>query len=321
MNTLIISPHFRCVAHCRHCGVEAGPKDERQMDDDVVRAIVREACDVPELKIVSFYGGEPMLRADFILEQCSILSAHHKAVMIYTNGFWGITEARAREWLERMRTAGVVRVVLSADQFHSEFVPLERVRNVLRARSHVPEIGVTLSVVDTVSVRSDRVIDELDGLLDGVDVFAIDAVPIGRATTFPESEFSKNFTSFDALPCPEVGLNYSASGVVTACPALEAIVQLPSNRRMEPILSLGSPEKMPVARAVELVQERPIFRVLKDEGPGWFVARFREAGIPEFQNPVRVGSACELCMKVFVDPDHLAIIARELEAYKPPALR
>lgn len=89
MTTLTISPHMRCVGACSHCGVESTRKDTRTLPDEVVRRLVDEACTTPEIELVSFYGGEPMLRADFILELCAKLTEHGKPTLHLHQRFLG----------------------------------------------------------------------------------------------------------------------------------------------------------------------------------------------------------------------------------------
>lgn len=259
-------------------------------------------------------GGEPMLRADFILELCAKLTEHGKPTLIYTNGFWGVTEAKALRMLERLRDAGVGTIVTSADNFHSEYISLERVKNVLRAHRHVPEVAITVTTVESRSNPAEPIREELGDLLDDVTYIVQGVLEIGNARNLPDDEFTKPYTTFDELACPEVGLNFTGLGTVTPCPAFESIIQLPGNHPMARVVSLGNSETQTVKGALEAM-EQPIVQVLNDHGPSWFVSKFREAGIPEFQEPRPVGGPCQLCVQVFRNPDHFAKIENELNDY------
>jgi hypothetical protein len=73
-------------------------------------------------KVVVFVGGEPMLHADDICELIAHTTAAGITSQLSTNAFWASTDDGARRTVERLATAGLGHLALSADAYHTEFI-------------------------------------------------------------------------------------------------------------------------------------------------------------------------------------------------------
>jgi len=148
-----------CPARCRHCYVSAGPDGKRWMTPDAARghfAALRRLS-VPA-DGVHIGGGEPFGRGtqsdfDRLLAIVRAARPFDKAQgkqagldgvgYVETGGAWAVSETRAREWLSALAEAGMRQLAISADPYHQEFIPAERVRLLYAvARDALPSGGV-----------------------------------------------------------------------------------------------------------------------------------------------------------------------------------
>ena len=120
-----------CPARCRHCYVSAGPERSDWMSVDAaaghLAALARLGVSAEG---VHLGGGEPFGDFDRLL---AIVAAGREAGLegigyVETNAFWATTQDLVRRRLGACRQAGMMRVSISADPYHQEFVPPDRVR-------------------------------------------------------------------------------------------------------------------------------------------------------------------------------------------------
>jgi hypothetical protein len=84
-------------------------------------------------------GGEPFLywdRLQQILEQAKKLNLG-KVDLIETNGFWAADEGTIKERLKILDELGMLRLKISTDPFHQEYVDIEPVRRLARMATEV----------------------------------------------------------------------------------------------------------------------------------------------------------------------------------------
>ena len=121
----------RCTGRCRHCSVGdrvAHPKGTHVPQEAAVQA-VRELAELYAVQSVMTFGGEPLLYPE-------VTCAIHRTAMqcgipkrqLITNGFFSREESRIRAVAQELAEAGVNDLLISADGFHQETIPLEPVR-------------------------------------------------------------------------------------------------------------------------------------------------------------------------------------------------
>ncbi|MGB2801846.1 MAG: radical SAM protein [Phycisphaerae bacterium] len=140
-----------CPARCRHCYVSAGPDGKRWMTADAARghfaALRRLGVSADGIHIG---GGEPFGRgtqADFDRLLAIVRAARQAGLdgvgYVETGGAWAVSETRAREWLSALAEAGMRQLAVSADPYHQEFIPAERVRLLYEVAANIlPSGGV-----------------------------------------------------------------------------------------------------------------------------------------------------------------------------------
>jgi len=120
-----------CPARCRHCYVCAGPERSAWMTVDEARghfaALARLGAAAEGIHVT---GGEPFGDVDRLV---AIVRAARDVGLggvgfVETSGYWATSDAVVRDRLRALREAGMRQVAISADPFHQEFVPPNRVR-------------------------------------------------------------------------------------------------------------------------------------------------------------------------------------------------
>ena len=123
---------YRCTGRCLHCSVGdrigSSPDGHQAVREKEAVETVRWLAERFPVTSLMTFGGEPLLYPD---ATCAI---HKMAAesgigkrQIITNGYFSKDEARIREVARRLADAGVNEILLSADAFHQQTIPLEPV--------------------------------------------------------------------------------------------------------------------------------------------------------------------------------------------------
>lgn len=140
---------YKCTGECRHCMYACSPKwSNRWMSVDDLR-IVLEAL-APYVVPASpkgyvgineglhFTGGEPFLNYELLKEAVKLAEElGYPSVFVETNCYWCVNEDIARERFSELRKLGLEGVLVSANPFVVEHVPLKRILAGLRAAYEV----------------------------------------------------------------------------------------------------------------------------------------------------------------------------------------
>jgi len=131
----ILTDH--CTGRCKHCSAAemvSHPRKERHVPVEESLQAIRFLAEHYDMRSVMTFGGEPLLYPEVT---CAIHRAAKECGIpcrqIITNGFFSRAENRIREVAQSMADAGVNDVLISADAFHQETIPMEPVRIFARA--------------------------------------------------------------------------------------------------------------------------------------------------------------------------------------------
>lgn len=118
-----------CTGRCKHCS-----EGEHSLSSDVIdpkRAadVVRRVSELYDIKTVMTFGGEPLLCPDVV---CAIMREATECGIerrqVITNGYFSRDTEKIRQTVERLYMCGVNDLLLSADAFHQETIPLDIIR-------------------------------------------------------------------------------------------------------------------------------------------------------------------------------------------------
>ncbi len=130
MNTPLYSGviiNYVCTAACKHCIVASSPDCPK--DHITEEAAERIARLLRESGAYSVHigGGEPFINFSSLCTAIRALTRNGIEIdYIETNGFWCSDEKIVRERLNKLKELGVTTIMVSADPFHIEYVPLYR---------------------------------------------------------------------------------------------------------------------------------------------------------------------------------------------------
>lgn len=129
-----------CNAACASCYLHCSPDIDETMSADFALRIWRELTEAsPHGCRVHLSGGEPFGRWDLLLEVCT--RARQEGLggpeKIETNAFWATDAVEVRRRTETLDKLGMGKLVISADPYHQQFVPIERPRLAARTAEEV----------------------------------------------------------------------------------------------------------------------------------------------------------------------------------------
>jgi len=140
----------RCTSRCRHCGAWYTKSAEHDFTKDDLARFIADIAATPGIEAVGLSGGEVFVVRglfDFAVDDLRRLGLPFTFV---TNASWAKTEQIA--WRCLARYVGTLGIGLSADSFHQQFIPIERVVNAARAAER---LGIPY-VVRATLVASER---------------------------------------------------------------------------------------------------------------------------------------------------------------------
>jgi hypothetical protein len=120
-----------CNAACASCYLCCSPGRQERMASDEALAIWRGLIEAsPHGCRVHLTGGEPFGDWPALIEICRRARAEGLGPLekVETNAFWAADAGVARERLAALDAAGMVKLVISTDPYHQQFVPIERCR-------------------------------------------------------------------------------------------------------------------------------------------------------------------------------------------------
>ena len=219
-----ISIGTRCTFKCRHCIVGHNKKARKVTGREI--SLLAATINKYRPRSVVFTGGEPTL----YLKEINRIISHVKQAdqiefRLVTNGYFAKTTAASVQKLKTLVSINAVQ--LSYDEFHAEFLQLDRLHNL---RAACKKLNISFSLV--VSIRSplDMLIVNGLGPLPGVNIAFQKVLAMGEAAN---NDLGYRYDAFDPSVlekrCPNLGkLVYNCGSGFTVCCA--QLAELPDRR-------------------------------------------------------------------------------------------
>ena len=135
---------YACTGSCKHCSEGEHNACGEHIAPSVAADAVKKIASAYKIKTVMAFGGEPLLYPDAVY---AIMSAARDAKVekrqVITNGYFSKDEKCIKEVAKRLFECGVNDLLLSADAFHQESIPLETVK---RFAAAAKDAGVPVRV-------------------------------------------------------------------------------------------------------------------------------------------------------------------------------
>src|SRR6185369_12085445 len=283
-----------CNARCEHCISFSGPKNKQKLALETAQRVVREAASVglPRIEIT---GGEPFLFLDELEEIMRLGKSYGMVTGVTTNSSWAKTPERAVKILTRLKEAGLGLLRFSIDQYHLNYIPLERVQNAVQASIDVGVKSLIDASVGRKDYRTYKAVHTLKSF--PVEMKLSDLIPYGRAAELPqETFFTESFYKVAHAPCSFAGVPVvETDGRVLLCCAFP--VSLDPNDMESPFV-LGTVANESLATILARHLYNPFLRLLRYEGPGGLLRALEERYGNDQYKPRSSypGSICTLCM-------------------------
>ena len=246
-----------CVAECAHCGSSAGPRVRGVMPLELA---ARCLDDLPAFGVKSIVvsGGEPLAFFDDICRLGELAGERGLDIQVCSNGYWAKSERRALSTLSALKDRGLVHLLLSTDQFHVKFVPVE---SVIRAANAASNLGVSCQIAVPSMARDFKATSLLTRLRKETYalVFAHPVHPIGRGADLPAQLLS--WRSPEVRGCDLLGhIELDWTGTVSCCPPSADYDQ------GNPLV-LGNASEEPLREILTRFRRTPVYRVIAEYGP------------------------------------------------------
>jgi hypothetical protein len=293
----------RCSSRCRHCGAWSTPWGEKDFTKEGTSRAVAEIQKTPAIGAVGLSGGEVFVAKELFYHAVDELRRVRLPYTFVTNAFWAKSPKKAREVLGGV--SDTIGMGLSADSFHQEFIPLDRVVNAARAAD---DLGIPYLIRVTMRSR-DREDEMVRWLVDAgvprADVIRCAPVMyIGQARQhIPPDDFPD-----DNPPAPCLSLRtpflFSDGSLIACCGE-------GGNIPGKHPLYLGNIYKEELKTLIGRYETDPFLRALYEKGPRWLWELLGEEPAGERER-LLLRSPCGTCRLVFEDEERTKRLKRIL---------
>ncbi len=135
---------YACTGRCKHCSEGEHVSEGKYVDAETAARVVKKVADKYSIESVMTFGGEALLHPETVY---AVHSAAREMNIpkrqLITNGFFSKDSKKIKAVAEKLAQSGVNEILLSADTFHQETIPLEPVKEFAMA---IKQCGIPLKV-------------------------------------------------------------------------------------------------------------------------------------------------------------------------------
>lgn len=305
---------FQCTARCGMCCFGCSPERKETIPVEKIETIIDEAKKYrdekyPDLKTVGYSGGEPFLRYDDLLHLVKFAHERGFRVTSTTNGFWARSQEIADKRIGELKRAGLAKIALSIDMFHSEYIPIVNNKYIIEAAKKYSVACEFGSVITHSTQKIGSLYDTLGESLINVKHVVAPCLPAGAAKENVAAEDYIKDPYLFARDTRCIDLNTLAvypDGSVYPCCS-----QLGSNQS----LLLGNAFTDDVETLVKNFHGNVLVRIMIKHGVRWFAEAAVRHHYKDFESRRFVG-LCDACASLLSDEKFLEIIRPDLNRYR-----
>lgn len=298
----------KCNIGCRHCIYDCQPFSKEKLSKPVIKDLIRQAATLNSVKSIVFTGGEAFLEYSSLIESIALCEELGLEASAVTNGYWALTAQASRQKLKELKGLKILNV--STDSFHQEFVPADRIRNVIEScRELEIKCIVRISYLNDPVSEIGTIRKQLTGLDGLYSIVAIPVAPFGRAAALKET---CSIYAYDPHGIPCCGADdpvIDANGDVKFCPG--GLFSHPENS----LLKIGNIYYETLEEIKKSADLNPIVQMLRLHGPSGLVRLVRNQtkkdGVP-FVPPQteEMRDLCSMCEYVIANPNNAKTLQR-----------
>jgi len=304
---LVLILTLKCNARCSFCCVNSGPERKERMDLKDASKYIEQARKIDTFKHISITGGEPLLFFNDVLTVLAKAKSLGFPTSVITNGFWGTSKDEALKILEKLIHAGLSYMSVSCDIFHQEFVPFERVENVLAALKELnfPATIAYTQVPGFEDVNKYIKFEKYPNL----KIYQGPVIPVGRGYDIPVEQFN---TQKDVEP-EQLGMcvynktmTIDPMGRVFPCCAVGGDTDY---------ITLGNANSQSISELINEANGRSFLKLIERKGSKDLIEIIKKYD-PDFNIKKRFVSICHLCDYLSNNNEIRTRMNKSLEKYE-----
>lgn len=274
----------KCNCKCDICGLNCTPLNSEKMELDEAKYYIDEAIK-NNISVLGFTGGEPLIYIHDIEKLIRYaVEKGIKRTTLTTNGYWAENMNITYNTLEKLKECGLDHIKVSCDRFHNTSVPIENIKNVLRASEEIG-IRITLGCVVTKDEKETyEILRQLKNYIFGHSITLYGCQYVGRCKDKIEKD--DLYKKVTVNRCPECGtLIVTPNGNVYPCGAINLI---------ESNITCGNLKRKKMNQIIEEIYSDKDFMHIFNKG----ICDYYEYVQEKFPGYIFVDE-CEVCSKIF----------------------
>jgi organic radical activating enzyme len=323
IQSIVLSVTYKCPIKCKYCGVNAGPHHKKKMSLQMIKDLIDEAVSIGTVEVVVFTGGEPFILGESLYKAVEYSANKNLLTRIVTNAYWATSLKKALTVLQRLKNIGLTEINYSCDDFHQEFIPLQRVKWACEAalELEIPALiaskGLKHSKItpqyleDFFGKKLSRFKKGQNNPKNYVYNYGV-TVPVGwESENLPEEEllWPPNEDNWK-VPCESV----LKSIVITPDGDLSICCGIGSNEIPETII--GNTSNKPLIDLLIEANNDLIINWLALEGP-YGIMTYMQKRVPELKFKERYVNICHLCHDIFSSEKKRKVLSEIVEEVVP----
>ncbi len=310
---MIITITEKCSANCDICFLNCSPKNNLRLSLEEIFFYIEQASKIKNIDSIVISGGEPFLYYNDFLKIVRKSKKLNLKIGCSTNGYWAKSEPETNSILEELISAGLTSLRLSVDEFHSKFIPLPRIKNIIKAINKLfIKTGKLFPVyIHSISTKSNNGMNYVvENFKDDMRYFSSE-----NFMTFKQilqARAKKNITEddflfLDYLPdskCVMMNcLTIYCDGKVYSCCSVSGLTNS---------LCIGNVKTESLSKIINNLKYHPICNIIKIKGFNWIVECLKTNNSSIDLNKKFV-SICHLCSYIFKNEDNVKLLMRYIK--------
>lgn len=303
---LALTLSFSCPNNCRHCGIVDVEEDVEEMGVEEAKHYIDMTSQLKDIMSIVITVGEPLLAFNKVISILEYAKTNYDYQGSISTSAYGMdTFSKTKSLLTQLQKAGLGTILLSVDDFHQEYVPIENVEYCLKAAQEL-EIPV---MIQTMVTKDSGNFKDFKNILnfnesDNITFLETPCDPIGRAERQISDE--KLLTN---KQLPQGGcsifrvIQIYPDGSVKLCCGTGSV---------HDNLTFGNVNEQHLYDIVKKAETQPLPNALAAwRGPGYLMKLAKEGGYSEYLLDSYT-SVCHACYHIISNPELYSFLTDRL---------
>lgn len=289
---LALAYTYKCNFKCKHCLNESGPSHSKRIGLSMAKKIARYAIK-NHYETISITGGESLIFESEILKLLKYIKKNSNlSTTIFTNAYWAINFESTYKRLLKLKEAGLNEINVSWDIFHSQYVKISNVFNLLEASN---KLGIKFNLSTLNIDKNNKDVKKLFHEASRARTSQI--IKSGRAKKLPSKYFNSFAIKQIQMNCPYVGnILIGPNCDVFACCSSVLDIQKTSplyfgNLKKDKFYIFNKFKENPIFKSL-------LFKIIYFRGP-YGIFSILPKHLKEKLSKKRFSGLCEFCIFLF----------------------